>query len=563
MANSAQEVMGFLGGVQTLCEKFPLNFKLNYINFPTSFDFMIDILKLCHWDNKKLVKKVAEKIADDSPGGFLNAIEVAVKTVLKLNISKMLTCEANPFIPDTLIGPSVGDSENGYKQTFENEPFGVNALHGGFDIDIATIDTMGYLRNAPLSEVGKNFYFDCDYKVNNLYQSTDFNVFLWYVINKGMTAPEFERKKLIWDNRVRVKLMERDEDYRLSWFMDTNKDKRKIIDISYIDNGTTATNKLNIKINPETYYRSRKTKKSKFFNKTIFEFNNDYLNSMKLLHRRPIIANITDVFTGGNLTFSAGISLDEQIIMGQVDKIIKNVVEADDTEISDCYFSFSNDEFNAMLEESEMRMMGKMMMNGNTNQTTSYNQEELLASLDKVSSAANQQEVVSSIENLFFDIAATPAKEGSGSIGINPTFGYDSNLLSLLIRAIIYPIVKVVLSPKVLLMFQVNGKIMGNTPPDPMGILSSFFVIIKNVIKMVKDLLIEMFLEFVIETLKPILELFASKLFLEMLEEYRTLLKIMLDCLFWFKTNKILTAIDDVNYADIDVPKVAPDDTKC
>ena len=80
---------------------------------------------------------------------------------------------------------------------------------------------------------------------------------------------------------------------------------------------------------------------------------------------------------------------------------------------------------------------------------------------------------------------------------------------------------------------------------------------------MVKDLLIEMFLEFVIETLKPILELFASKLFLEMLEEYRTLLKIMLDCLFWFKTNKILTAIDDVNYADIDVPKVAPDDTKC
>lgn len=562
MANKAQEVLGFLGGVQTLCEKFPMNFKINYIEFPTSFDFIIDVLKMLGKDNMELVNKVAEKIADDKPGGFLNAIEVAVKTVLKLNLSKMLSCEANPFIPDTMIGPSYGDDETGYVQLFGDEPYGLDHLHGGFDIDISTIDLMGYLKNAPLSKEGAHFYFDNDYRVNDLYKSTDFNVFLWYVINKGMNAPLSERKKLIWDNRVKEKLLGKSESEITQWFNDEDERRKKIIDVSYIDNGTTATNKLNIKINPETYYRTRRGKKN-IFNKTIFEFNSDYLDSMKLLHRKPILANITDVFTGGSLTLSAGLSLDEQIIMAQVDKIIKNVVEADDTEIKDCYFSFSNDEFNAMLEDSELRMLGKKMMNGATQSTYSYDANDLIASLDSISSSANQQEVVTSIKNLFVDIAATGATDVSGTMGINPTLGYDASLLTLLIRTIIYPIVRVILSPKVILMFQVNGIVMGNSVPNPMDILNTFFVLIKNIIVMIKDLLLEMFLDFLISTIKPLLALFASKLFIEMLDDYRALLQTILDCIFWVKTNKLLTTIDDVNYADIETPKETPDDTKC
>ena len=80
---------------------------------------------------------------------------------------------------------------------------------------------------------------------------------------------------------------------------------------------------------------------------------------------------------------------------------------------------------------------------------------------------------------------------------------------------------------------------------------------------MIKDMLLEMFLDFLISTIKPLLALFASKLFIEMLDDYRALLQSILDCAFWFKTNKLLTTIDDVNYADIETPKENPDDTKC
>lgn len=554
LQNKAQEVLSYLGAVQTLTEKFPMNFKINYIEFPTSFDFMIDILKLLGVDNRELVQKVAELVADDSEGGFLNALEIIVKTVLKLNVSKLLSCEANPFIPDTMIGPPTNKDSN-------HEPFGPNELHGGFDVDVALLDVMGYLRHSPLSEEGKYLYNDSDYKVNDLYKSTDFNTFLWYVINKGMSAPEKERKKLVWDNRFLVGLSGESDSYKEDWFNDTIDERKKIIDVVYRENGTTATNKINIKINPETYYQKRKIGNI-FFNKTIFEFNNDYLNSLKLFDSKVILTSLVDVFTN-SLNVSIGYSLNEQIIMAQVDKIIKKVVEGDDTEIEDCYFSFSNDEFNEMLEESEMKMMGLKMMNGEFQEPYAYDSKKLLESLDTISSAATLQEKTAAIENLFFDISATPAKEGGITSTDALTFGYDTGLLAALLRAIIYPIVRVIFSPKVMLMFQINAQVMGNTFPSLRDFIYGLFTILKNIIKQIKDLLLEEIYKWVIEKIKPLLQLFTTKVMLETLSEYRALLEIMLDCIFWFKRNPVLTAIDDVNYADIIPSKNSPDDNKC
>ena len=224
LQNKAQEVLSYLGAIQTLTEKFPMSFKINYVDFPTSFDFMIDILKLLGVDNRELVQKIASLVADDEEGGFLDVLEIIVKNVLKLNVSKLLSCEANPIIPDTMIGPPP-------EKNFDREPFGPNELFGGFDIDMGLIDVMGYLRHAPLSAEGKHYYNDTDYKVNELYKSTDFNTFLWYVINKGMSVPKEERKKLIWDNRFLVGLSGENDEYKTKWFADEIDKRKKIIEL--------------------------------------------------------------------------------------------------------------------------------------------------------------------------------------------------------------------------------------------------------------------------------------------------------------------------------------------
>lgn len=578
--SQAQEVMGYLGAIQTLCEKFPMNFKLNYIEFPTSFDFIIDILKLLGVDNRELITKLADKLTDDKPGGFLDIMEESLKWVLRVNIGKLAGCDINPIIPDSLIAPAQGDDEYGYFQIYEGENYGTNHARGGINLDLSLIDIMGYLKVSPLSENGKHFYFDVDgYGVNELYKSTDFNVFLWYVVNKGMSAPLKERQKLTWDNRVKYCRDRRKEQKTSEWlhipenWFSINEDsqitdpkkkiRKKVIDVVYIDNGTASANKLNIKISPEEYYRVRKWGKNQQIdafrmNKSIYEFNHDYLNSMKLLHKRPILTSIVNTFTGDMVSnISVNYSLTEKLVQAQVDKIIKNLVKLDSTEIEDCYFSFSNDDFNSMLEESEAKMLGKYINNG---AAYTFDADSLLNSLDTVSSAANKQEEIAAIENTFFDIQATPAKDGD--IETSDSISFGAGWIVEVIKSFIYPIIKVLLSPKVIVLFHVYSQVMGKPCVDIIDLLMSIISILKNLIKMVIDMVIKWLLDFLISKLKPILELFASILFIEMLNEYRALLQIMLDCLVWFKFNKVKTAIDDVNYADITKKEASENITK-
>ena len=59
-----------------------------------------------------------------------------------------------------------------------------------------------------------------------------------------------------------------------------------------------------------------------------------------------------------------GSHLNEEIIQGKIQEIIKKAVVMDDLQVSDCYFSFSNEEYNRMLKNSELNRYN-MRTNGN------------------------------------------------------------------------------------------------------------------------------------------------------------------------------------------------------
>jgi hypothetical protein len=208
-------------------------------------------------------------------------------------------------------------------------------------------------------------------------------------------------------------------------------------------------------------------------------------------------------------------------------------------------------------------MLNGAFVDKNTQKVYSYDQSKLLNSLDAISSAATQQEKIDAIENLFFDISASPMRDAEMLLTDKMKFAYDSGVLSMLIRAVAVPIVRVLFSPKVLLVLYANAEIMGKTPPSVIDLIKSLLSVITNLIRQIKDILLERLMEWVISVLKPILQAFSSLLFLEMLREYRELLEVMLDCIVWFKPNRLLTAIDDVNYADITTPLESPDQNKC
>ena len=62
-----------------------------------------------------------------------------------------------------------------------------------------------------------------------------------------------------------------------------------------------------------------------------------------------IFDNKIDLFT---------LSLNADLIKQELNKLVEKVIENDDEIINDCFFAFSNDTYNSMLQTSELRRMG-------------------------------------------------------------------------------------------------------------------------------------------------------------------------------------------------------------
>ena len=100
--------------------------------------------------------------------------------------------------------------------------------------------------------------------------------------------------------------------------------------------------------------------------------------------------------------------------------------------------------------------------------------------------------------------------------------------------------------------------------------LKNFQNVLFNIIKQVKDIIVEELYKFVMSQLKPLLELMISKIALETVMYYKELIEqLLLDCIPTFSIPKINGSnmvIDNVNYADITTeaePTDYDNDTKC
>ena len=117
-----------------------------------------------------------------------------------------------------------------------------------------------------------------------------------------------------------------------------------------------------------------------------------------------------------------------------------------------------------------------------------------------------------------------------------------------------------ILSPKVMLLFAINARFLGDTQEemtDSMhweNFFKDFWNILRSCIRKISDLVIQALLDLVIGQLKPILVLLAKKLLLETVYYYKILLEEMiLACtpVFNFGGSNENLVIDNVNYADI------------
>lgn len=448
----------------------------------------------------------------------------------------------------------------------------------------------------------------------DLYKSKDLDAVLWYTMYRGNTVTQQEKNKMVWDNR-RYKNPRTQEEWAY-WleskksedsfiyqevdkqFFDPNNDGKaefgEQVDepSSYSYNGifpimqiqrdplTASEDRLAVSISAQRYYRGSmattfETGKSegknvpKFsiirFNHTMYKFNYDYMRSIKIFNAKAILAGMLNQLLNGSLFADFGItfSYGMQVVEAQIAQVVKTAIETDEFLSSDCYFRFSNDEYDMMLHREELNRYSAKDVNSPGMPAAVVDPNDVLDMMQEANTSATPSGTINTIQRTINTVTATPSSNAiinfEGNVAVNG--GHLMQFLYNIIMAIIRPILMCIFAPKVMLIFILNFHVAGLidiTDPNSLSdiqelILKKIFSILKCLVKLLIQKIVGLLLELFYQYIMPILSSFIIEMLLEYVEKWLKLLKDALQCIPMFNWNKfkLNASIDDVNYADI------------
>lgn len=272
-------------------------------------------------------------------------------------------------------------------------------------------------------------------------------------------------------------------------------------------------------------------KQNYYYFHTLLEFNVDYINSLQLFDEKVLAAQlITSLFGGiGSLSFTANLgataSWKREYIRDTVSHMVEKAIAGEDFTVSDCFFTFSNDSYNSMLQAAELRQAGLYSKNGEENGNNTINIENILSGLNGIDEAASQTEQISIIEGAISS-AADKISEDTYSSKKGSQFGISISFIESLITNLCTQMVLAVLSPKVYLLILINLQIFGLTTNFD---LKSFIENFLNLIRRIIQSIVNQFIEYLTERIRQYIEDLASKLVVkisfEQVEMYSRLLK--------------------------------------
>lgn len=304
-----------------------------------------------------------------------------------------------------------------------------------------------------------------------------------------------------------------------------------------------------------------KNNRNYYYGHTLVEFNVDYIMSLQFYEEKVLAARLLEALTG-ILTIDLNLSYKQQLIKNEVKKMVSMVVETDDTVVSDCFFTFSNDTYDAMSQQAELRKAGLLSIDGSEGGAVRLNAEDILNSLNEINADTNKETVQTiisgAITNLSKELTQTSYEDRET---IN--FGLQINFIENLLNSLAFVLVSAVLSPKVYLLILINLKILGReTNFNLEDFIASFKQLLVALIRMIRDMLLEYLVKELMKIVEKLVKEVAYKLTMEQVKYYARLIKRVIDC---FKRNRynLDFNIDDVDYADIISSDEEPVDAEC
>ena len=312
-------------------------------------------------------------------------------------------------------------------------------------------------------------------------------------------------------------------------------------------------------------------------NRTVFEFNYDYIFSLQLFDTKTLVANIINAMLSLASTIDIDVRIEKKIVENKISTMIQKVMKQDSDEEAQedsCSTTFSNDEYDNILKKSDLYQDGKFKLGSTQSKLTPDDRNRIIDSISNISTSNNQEEAVGKALNTISSAAAN-----SANIEIADSLNFNVNFIYEFLNQTIVEIVMQVLSPKVMMLYAINSAIMGdianvaewkdhfkfNSIDD---VLNNFYNLIQSIIKQVLDILIKQLFQFLKDKLMPIIKIFTMQLLLETIRDYKDLITQLITVCGMLGI-KIATYadgtlnIDDVNYADIVPSKISPINSNC
>jgi F0F1-type ATP synthase assembly protein I len=282
----------------------------------------------------------------------------------------------------------------------------------GINIQVKKIDFADILRTDPNSVAGQLIYNDI---TTPLVNSTDFNTFLYGVIQ--------------------------DEGIEYSW--------KNIITFKFVANGAPfgfSNNSLIIKADPA------------YDNKSLTDLNNDFIDSLILFNSDNVVNKVMDIIYG-TVSSTIGKSLKQLESEAQINTIIdKMVANNDKNPIPDSAFSFTKEETYKQQAEALARKKGSINLKTTNDIPSSVPISQLTDFTQQFKSAGgNVIQQKDAIKNGLTNMANASALNVPNPIDVVSS---KLNFIQQIIVTLIKSLVNIVLSPKVILTFVLNYKIV-------------------------------------------------------------------------------------------------------
>ena len=338
-------------------------------------------------------------------------------------------------------------------------------INDGIDLELRNIDFLDLFKINPTSDAGKLLYND----VNSGFNSNDFNTFLYEVIqDNGGTSS--------WGNQT----------------LGVN-----ILDVNFIQQANTVNAPNNV-IN----FKSSST----FTSDKLIEFNNRYIDSIKLFNTNKIINSVIDSIFG-TISFKVGRNKRKIENEEKINDIIDKIINADDEVIDNSFFTFSNQEIADIENKAELRRKGYTLVETCDNIKSRIPFEsivELDNQLDSLNDSSSP-EFIEQKANIVRNSLDELAQQSANNVNSNDKFTVQLNFIERMLKTIMKSLIGVLLSPKLISVMALNHMIVnGNTFNSVEDFMKQNKILVNEILISIRESIVSIILDRVLKEIKTL-----------------------------------------------------------